>query len=413
MHTSLNQINKVYDVIVLGGGAAGLMAAATAGKRGRSVLVVEVSNKLGKKILMSGGGRCNFTNLEVKAEHFICENPHFVKSALGQYSNWDFIGMVAGHMIDYHEKAHGQLFCDHSSKDILNMLVAECESANVDFTLGTTITDVARCDVSENQSHQTRFKIIASDAGQFECDSVVVATGGLSIPTLGGATGVGYQLAEQFGLTVLPRTASLVPFTLSGPLRDLASALSGVSLPVFASVARKGFSESMLFTHRGLSGPAILQLSNYWHLGESIELDLLPSHTMSEELLQAKQGSPNKKLHAILVHYLPKSIVSKLFTAWWPDVADKTLHEIKARRLSEIAADLNSWRLKPSGTEGYRTAEVTKGGVSVSKISSQTMQHKEVDGLYFVGEVLDVTGHLGGFNFQWAWSSGYVAGLHA
>lgn len=393
-----------FDVIILGGGAAGLMAAATAGNRGRKVLIVEVSNKVGKKILMSGGGRCNFTNLDVKAEHFLCENPHFVKSALSQYQNWDFIGLVAAHGIGYHEKDLGQLFCDKSSKDILNMLVSECQSNGVEFKLETNISEVKSCD-------KNQFSVTGDDVS-LSCDSLIVATGGLSIPTLGGATGLGYVLAEQFGLELKPRSASLVPFTLSGHWQELSSALSGVSLPVFASVHSKGFSESMLFTHRGLSGPAILQLSNYWQLGEPITLDLIPSCCMDDEFRVIKSESPNLTLEVILSNYLPKSLAIATMEAWFSDVLKKPIQEIKSQRLSEIAKQLNSWQLTPSGTEGYRTAEVTKGGVSVDQISSKTMQHKLVDNLYFIGEVLDVTGHLGGYNFQWAWSSGYVAGMN-
>lgn len=404
MQSSLKQSSEHYDVVVLGGGAAGLMAAATAGKRGRKVLVIEASNKLGKKILMSGGGRCNFTNLEVKAEHFISQNPHFVKSALNQYSNWDFISLVASHGIDYHEKAHGQLFCDHSAKDILAMLVAECEQGGVVFRLATQVVSVEQAD--------TGFGLL-TDSQTYRCDSLIVATGGLSIPTLGGATGLGYDLAEQFGLEVLPKNASLVPFTLSGRWQTFSAALSGVSLPVVAGVPDKNFAESMLFTHRGLSGPAILQLSNYWNLGDTIQLDLLPSHDMSEELLSAKRASPNIKLHNLLLNYLPRSVALNIADEWWPELAKRPLQEIKNSDLLNVAQGLNAWRIKPSGTEGYRTAEVTKGGVSVNKISSQSMQHKDIKGLFFIGEVLDVTGHLGGFNFQWAWSSGYVAGLNA
>ncbi len=399
-----------YDVIVIGGGAAGLMAAITAGKRGRSVLVIEVSNKLGKKILMSGGGRCNFTNLEVKAEHFICENAHFVKSALNQYTNWDFISLVATHGIDYHEKGHGQLFCDNSSKDILNMLLTECDQADVDCMINTNVSRVEA--MAEDRLCGNQF-LLSTESSQYQCQSVIVATGGLSIPTLGGATGLGYKLAEQFGLDLLPRSASLVPFTLSGHWHELASSLSGVSLPVYASVANKGFSESMLFTHRGLSGPAILQLSNYWGLGDTVEVDLIPSYVMREELLQAKAETPNKSLGNVLGQHLGKSLASSLINAWWPDVVGKVLHELKSQRLVKIGNDLNRWSITPSGTEGYRTAEVTKGGVSVDQISSKTMRHKEIEGLFFVGEVLDVTGQLGGFNFQWAWSSGYVAGSNA
>ncbi|WP_353413518.1 NAD(P)/FAD-dependent oxidoreductase [Arenicella sp. 4NH20-0111] len=402
--TSGDQRNS-YDVIVLGGGAAGLMAAATAAKRGRKVIVVEVSNKLGKKILMSGGGRCNFTNLEVKAEHFLCDNPHFVKSALSQFGNWDFIGMVAAHGIDYHEKDLGQLFCDHSSKDILAMLIDECETNNVEFIIGSEVSTVEQCVAN-------RFSV-EGEGISVNASSLIVATGGLSIPSLGGATGLGYRLAEQFGLNVTPRSASLVPFTLSGHWQEFSSALSGVSLPVYASVPNKGFYESLLFTHRGLSGPAILQLSNYWKLGEGILLDLLPNMVVSDELKHVKTQSPNLKLETILSKLLPNSLVTAMMLSWFSEFIDKPIHECKNSQLDQIGAQLNQWRLTPSGTEGYRTAEVTKGGVCVDQISSKTMQHKRVDNLYFIGEVLDVTGHLGGYNFQWAWSSGYVAGMNA
>ena len=396
--------DNFYDVIVLGGGAAGLMAAATAGARGRSVLVIEVSNKLGKKILMSGGGKCNFTNLEVKAEHFISSNPHFVKSALSQYSNWDFIGLVAGHGIEYHEKDHGQLFCDNSSKDILNLLINECEAVEVKFRLDTLIEQVKQVD--------TGFSL-SGPGVNYKCESLIVATGGLSIPTLGGATGFGYKLAQQFGLAVMPRDASLVPFTLTGALKDMAAELSGVSLPVYVHVPNKGFYEQMLFTHRGLSGPSILQLSNYWHLGDQILIDLLPDFDVSKILLKAKAGSAKVTFKSAMSLYLPASLSSKLVDHWAPDIKGVALQEVKDQDLRDLGNKINAWKLVPSGTEGYRTAEVTRGGVSVDQISSKKMQHKKVENLYFVGEVLDVTGHLGGFNFQWAWSSGYVAGKNA
>lgn len=397
-----------YDVIVLGGGAAGMMCALTAGQRGRRVLVLEASNKLGKKILMSGGGRCNFTNLEVEPSHFICRNPHFVKSALKQYTNWDFIALVATHGVAYHEKEQGQLFCDGSAKEIVALLTAECAKAKVEFTLDCQVTDVSRgaLDTTRPEPNFT----LSSNQGEFQCDSLVVATGGLSIPTLGGATGFGYALAQQFGLNVHPTEASLVPFTLSGKWQALSKALAGVSLPVVASVSSKGFMQSLLFTHRGLSGPAILQLSNYWHLGEVIDLDLLPSHDAAELLLSAKQKRPEITVNQALSAHLPKSLLSHLQTLWW---RDDPLQHYKNEELDVLAQQLHHWQLKPSGTEGYRTAEVTRGGVDVSHISSKTMQANKVNGLFFIGEVLDVTGHLGGFNFQWAWSSGYVAGRHA
>lgn len=394
---------KEFDVIVLGGGAAGLMAAFTAGQRGKRVALLEISNKLGKKILMSGGGRCNFTNLDVKAENFICRNPHFVKSALAQYSQWDFIGMVAKHGVAYHEKGHGQLFCDNTSKDILKILVDECLRVNVDLRLNCEVTDVS----------QQGAYLISSNQGDFNATSLIVATGGLSIPSLGGATGLGYRLATQFGLTLHETRASLVPMTLSGKWNDFSSALSGVSLPVAVSVPAMGFAESMLFTHRGLSGPAILQLSNYWEAGESIAIDLLPGEDASELLLQRKKTNPKSMLSGVLTNYLPKSLIAELQSRWWPEYSSSTLHEMKNDDLQRLGEIFNNWLLRPSGTEGYRTAEVTRGGIDVAAISSKTMEVNGQPNLFFIGEVLDVTGHLGGFNFQWAWSSGYVAGLNA
>lgn len=395
-----------FDVVVLGGGAAGLMAALTAGQRGKTVLLLELSNKFGKKILMSGGGRCNFTNLEVEANNFICDNPHFVKSALAQYTNWDFIGLVAKHGVDYHEKDHGQLFCDKSSKDILKILLDECHPAGVDLRLNCDVTGVANHE--ENNSF-----VLETNQGRFFGASLIVATGGLSIPSLGGASGFGYRLAEQFGLELTKTEASLVPMTLSGKWQDFSNAISGVSLPVVVSVPGKGFAESMLFTHRGISGPAILQLSNYWQLGEPISIDLIPGENAAELFLRRKSSNPKSMLAGILSNVLPKSLVSQLQGLWWPEYRTATLHEMKNEELVRLGEQFNNWQLQPSGTEGYRTAEVTRGGVKVDAISSKTMQVKNQPNLYFVGEVLDVTGHLGGFNFQWAWSSGYVAGMNA
>jgi len=397
---------QYYDVIVLGGGAAGLMCALTAGLRGRKVLVLEVSNKLGKKILMSGGGRCNFTNQEVLAEHFLCANPHFVKSALRQYTPRNFIGLVAKHGVPYHEKAHGQLFCDHSAKDILKILTDECSASGVEVRLNCEVAKVQR---GGSDAKSDAPFVITINQGMFESESLVVATGGLSIPTLGGATGLGYKLAEQFGLSVNKTEASLVPFTLTGMWHDLAHALSGVSLPVAVSVSSKGFVEDLLFTHRGLSGPAILQLSNYWYSGEFINIDLLPDIDVCELLIKAKKEKPRSSIEATLGHHLPKSLIAALQSHWWPE---QPLQAFKNTELQALARQFKNWQLKPSGTEGYRTAEVTRGGVDVGQVSSKTMQVKNQQGLFIIGEVLDVTGHLGGFNFQWAWSSGYVAGTN-
>ena len=393
-----------YDVVVLGGGAAGLMCALTAGKRGRRVLVMEKSNKLGKKILMSGGGRCNFTNLDIQPEHFICPNPHFVKSALHQYTQWDFIQLVDEHDIPYQEKKHGQLFCQRSAKDILNMLVHECEQAGVDVVLETEPSTISYHDNGRYHIETTNQNL------KVYADSLVLATGGLSIPSLGGS-GFAYHHAKNCGMVVNPTEASLVPFTLTGRWQDVSQALSGVSLPVVASLPTQSFTEDMLFTHRGLSGPAILQISNYWHNGDELMIDLLPDVDFGLELNSIKQTKPNYALSKVFTDHLPKSVALQFLHTLWPQCADKLLHDIKNAQLNDIGHSINEWTLTPAGTEGYRTAEVTRGGISVDEVSSKTMRaHLKNENLYIVGEALDVTGHLGGYNFQWAWSSGYVAG---
>ena len=406
-----------YDVIVLGAGAAGLMCALTAGQRGRHVLVLELSNKVGKKILMSGGGRCNFTNLDVTPDNFICVNPHFVKSALSQYSQWDFISLVAKHGIPYHEKTLGQLFCDKSAKDIVGLLLDECVAANVEIKLNCETLNVnsdpeGSLSAEGSSSAKGSYKLDTS-AGRFLCESLVVATGGLSVPSLGGASGFGYKLAQQFGLPISNTEASLVPFTLTGDWHEFAKALSGVSLPVKAAVPSMNFNENMLFTHRGISGPAILQLSNYWHLGEMISIDLLPGKSVYDLVLEQKQLDVKTTITTLLNGLLPKSLVKELQTVFWARYATISIQEIKNRDLQQICEHLHNWQITPSGTEGYRTAEVTRGGVSVEHISSKTMQVRDQAGLFIIGEVVDVVGHLGGFNFQWAWSSGFVAGSNA
>lgn len=397
-----------YDVIIIGGGAAGLMCALTAGGRGRRVLVLERSNKLGKKILMSGGGRCNFTNLYVEPDNFLCRNPHFVKSALSRYTQWDFIALVEKHGIAYHERKHGELFCDESSKRILALLVAECQQAGVSLLTHAAVESVT---AEQNPADGKRFKLTTAER-EYRVESVVVASGGLSIPTLGGS-GFGYELARQFGLEVLPTRAGLVPFTFSGEMKDLTSDLSGIAVEVSAATESRSFTENMLFTHRGLSGPSMLQLSNYWHEGEPIFIDLLTGTDLQTALRQMKRDQPRSLLRTLLVHSLPKSLVLALQARIWPDWGERPLADYPDLELDRIADQLSRWRLKPSGTEGYRTAEVTLGGVSTDELSSKTMESHQHPGLYFIGEVMDVTGHLGGFNFQWAWASGAAAGSYA
>jgi predicted Rossmann fold flavoprotein len=392
-----------FDVVIIGGGASGLMCALTAGQRGRRVLVLDGSNKIGKKILMSGGGRCNFTNLFIEPECFLSANPHFCISALDRYTQWDFIALVEKHRIPYHERKHGELFCNESAKDILAMLVDECEQAKVRIQTHCEIQAVAASDKPGQ-----RF-VIRSNKGEFSASSLVVATGGLSIPTM-GASGLGYELARQFGLKVLPTRAGLVPFMFSDAFKAVSERLSGLAVDVVLGTDKKSFSENVLFTHRGLSGPAALQLSNYWQVGEPIAVDLLPGLELPAWLKQQKKEHPRSLLRTQLAPLLAKSLVQELQTLFWLPWAETALAEIPDAALLAIAEGLGRWRLKPSGTEGYRTAEVTLGGVDTQELSSRTMESKAQPGLYFIGEVVDVTGHLGGFNFQWAWASGHAAG---
>ena len=390
---------NTWDVIVIGAGAAGLMCAITAGQRGRRVLVLESANKPGKKILMSGGGRCNFTNLYVEPENFLSENPHFCKSALSRYTQWDFINLVCKHQIAYHEKTLGQLFCDDSSKEILDMLLSEAEQA------GATLK--ARCEVIQVTFDES-YKLQTSQ-GEMTANSLVVASGGLSVPTLGGSD-VGYRLAEQFGHQLVPLRPALVPFTFTDGFKLLSEKLSGVSVPARITSGKQSFLENILFTHRGLSGPAVLQISSYWREGLSVQVDLLPAQDCLEFLLVQKAEQPKAMLRTVLSQLLPRKLVLALEGLWWLEQAEKPLAELPGQLLEEIAEKLHHWDLKPSGTEGYRTAEVTLGGVDTTGVSSKTMESQKQSGLYFVGEVLDVTGHLGGFNFQWAWASGFAAG---
>jgi predicted Rossmann fold flavoprotein len=397
-------LKQIWDVIVLGAGAAGLMCALTAGKRNKRVLVLEKSNKVGKKILMSGGGRCNFTNLYTEPDNFLSNNPHFCKSAISRYTQWDFIELVNRHQIPHHEKALGQLFCDNSSKDILAALLDECQSANV------TIKTLANITAVEKSSHFKLTGSIDDHAVNLKCDSLIVATGGLSIPSLGGSD-FGYQIAKQFGHLVLPLRAGLVPFTFTDGFKLLSEKLSGSSVPASVTVDNQTFNENILFSHRGLSGPAILQISSYWQEGETISIDILPTFDAFEYLQSEKQNQPKLLLRNILSQQLPRKLVLELEQLWWPNEKEKPFAQMNDHLLNIIAKNLNAWQLKPAGTEGYRTAEVTLGGLDTNELSSKTMMSNKVDQLYFIGEVVDVTGHLGGFNFQWAWSSGYAAGI--
>jgi len=388
------------DVIIIGGGAAGLMCAIVAGRRGRRVIVLEGSNKIGKKILMSGGGRCNFTNLHCESSRFISSNPHFCKSALSRYTQWDFIALVEKHGIPYHEKTLGQLFCDNSSKDIVAMLLTECDEAGVEI--------VTHCGIEKVSFDDTY--IVSSDKGVFAADSLVIASGGLSIPKM-GASGFGYEVARQFGHRVVDTKAGLVPFTVTGAMHELTQRLAGVSTRATVSSSNCSFTEEILFTHRGLSGPAILQISSYWSPGEEVSIDLLPGLDAAELLLQAKGDQPRSLLRSVLGKLLPRALVAELQDLFWRDAADTPLAEITDARLREVATTLQRWALKPAATEGYRTAEVTLGGVDTTQLSSRTMESTVQPGLFFIGEVVDVTGRLGGFNFQWAWSSGHAAGM--
>jgi predicted Rossmann fold flavoprotein len=387
-----------YDVIVLGGGAAGLMCAIVAGQRGRRVVVLERSNKIGKKILMSGGGRCNFTNLHCDPSRFVSANPKFCVSALSCYTQWDFIALVEKHGIAYHEKTAGQLFCDDSSKDILNMLKAECDEANVSI--------LTHCDIV-SVKHDECYRVTCNH-GEFSGESLVVATGGLSIPKM-GASDFGYCLARQFGLNVLETRAGLVPFTFTGVLQALCERLSGVSARVTLSNTKASFTENVLFTHRGLSGPAALQLSSYWEPGSEISLNLLPDNEAVGLLLNAKSTIPGARVRSVL-RMLPRALVRELESLWWSEVSETPLAEVSDEALRQIAAKLHNWRIRPAATEGFRTAEVTMGGVDTKELSSQTLECKLQPGLFFIGEVVDVSGQLGGFNFQWAWASAQAAG---
>lgn len=398
------------NVVVIGAGAAGLMCAIEAAKRGRDVVILDHANKPGKKILMSGGGRCNFTNYYASPENYISHNPHFCKSALSRYTQWDFISLVEKHKIPYYEKTLGQLFCENKAKDIVNMLLAECAEYHALLKLDTCIESIAK---SNNKFIIKTYYKKNNESITYSADSVVIACGGLSIPTM-GATNFGYKIAKQFGLNIFETKPALVPFRLSDKQNEIHSSISGVSHDATAECNNTVFKEGMLFTHRGISGPSILQISSYWKVGDTVSLNLLPDYDLSKELFEQQQKNPDKNIKTILSRYLPKNIV-KIFLENYcsQDYSDYAIKQLNHKQLQNIIDLFTKWQIKPIGTEGYRTAEVTLGGVDVNKLSSKTMEVKSVQGLYFVGEVLDVTGWLGGYNFQWAWSSGWVAGQYA
>jgi predicted Rossmann fold flavoprotein len=391
------------DVLIAGAGAAGLMCAIEAGKRGRRVVVLDHARKPAEKIRISGGGRCNFTNLHASADHYLSENPRFCVSALARYTPQDFIALVEKHRIGYHEKTLGQLFCDDSAQQIIGMLLEECRQAQVKIRLETTIEEVRKPD--------GRF-LVRTSGGEFSAESLVVACGGLSIPKM-GATNLGYRIARQFDLAIVPTLPALVPLTLTQKQLEHWTGLAGVALEATVTFGRQQFREGMLFTHRGLSGPAMLQISSYWREGKQLRLNMAPDQDAAALLLEAKETNPRQEASTVLSGVLPRRLAQRIGEQYVPEGQSGKLGDLPDRLIKQVGAAVNDWQLVPNGTEGYRTAEVTLGGVSTAELSSKTMQSKRVPGLYFIGEVVDVTGHLGGFNFQWAWASGHVAGLYA
>ncbi|HAX2303849.1 TPA: NAD(P)/FAD-dependent oxidoreductase [Escherichia coli] len=386
-----------FDAIIIGAGAAGMFCSALAGQAGRRVLLIDNGKKPGRKILMSGGGRCNFTNLYVGPGAYLSQNPHFCKSALARFTQWDFIDLVNKHGIAWHEKTLGQLFCDDSAQQIVDMLVDECEKGNVAFRLRSEVLSVAKDDTGFT------LELNGMTVG---CEKLVIATGGLSMPGL-GASPFGYKIAEQFGLNVLPTRAGLVPFTLHKPLLEELQVLAGAAVPsVITAENGTVFRENLLFTHRGLSGPAVLQISSYWQPGEFVSINLLPDVDLETFLNEQRNAHPNQSLKNTLAVHLPKRLVERLQQLG--QIPDVSLKQLNVRDQQTLISTLTDWRVQPNGTEGYRTAEVTLGGVDTNELSSRTMEARKVPGLYFIGEVMDVTGWLGGYNFQWAWSSAWA-----
>jgi predicted Rossmann fold flavoprotein len=387
------------DVVIIGAGAAGLMAAATAGYRGRSVTVVDMGKKPGRKILISGGGRCNFTNENAGPENYLCQNPHFTKSALSRYSAQDFIELVDRHGLSYHHKTLGQLFCDDSAQDIVDILMTECEWAGVNIAMRSEVVAISKNDTGY---------LVQTSGESYQCESLVVASGGLTMPKL-GASPMGYKIAEQFGLNVLPTTAALVPFTLHDHDKQKFDGLSGIS--IFTEISSEDgttFKENILFTHRGLSGPAVLQISSFWQAGQAVTINLLPEASIENLIAEWRDTSPQKSLKNMLTTVLPKRFIEALIKQ--KDISDKAINQISNDEVTYLSQYLHNWQIKPNGTEGYRTAEVTLGGVNTDELSSKTFEAKKAQGLFFIGEVIDVTGWLGGYNFQFSWSSGVACG---
>ena len=397
---SVIMIIEKYDVIIVGAGAAGMMSAIEAGKRGRKVLLVDHSKKIGEKIRISGGGRCNFTNIHTETNKFISQNPKFVISALNQYTQNDFINLIKKHNIKFHEKKLGQLFCDESAQQIVDLLLLECENAKVVLKKEIMITDI---DKKEEQY------FITTNSNQYYSDSLIIATGGLSIPKI-GASNFGYEVAKKFNLDIIETLPALVPLTFSEKILGICKELTGLSVEAVVSFKKTFFEEGMLFTHRGLSGPSILQISSYWKLGDNININLTPKLNIFKSLEEKKKLNPKQDIGVIISEILPKRLAQIICKE---NEVSGNICELSSKKLKQLSDSINAWVINPTGSEGYRTAEVTLGGINTNELSSKTMMVKKHPGLFFIGEVVDVTGHLGGYNFQWAWSSGFVAGQHA
>ena len=389
-----------YDVIIIGAGAAGMMSAIEAGKRGRKVLLVDHYKKIGEKIRISGGGRCNFTNINTSPNKFLSQNPKFVKSALSQYTQNDFINLINKYEIKFHEKKLGQLFCDHSAQQIVEMLLKECELANVTILKEFIIKDVNK----DNDQY-----IISTETDKYSSQSLIIATGGLSVPKI-GATSFGYEMAKKFDHNIIETLPALVPLTFNEKILEMCKELTGLSVEAIVSFNKVLFQEGMLFTHRGLSGPSILQISSYWKQGDDIKINLLPKLNVYQLLEQKRKLNPKFDILNIISEFLPKRLAQIICSE---NKVSGNISELSNKILKQLSENINSWLINPTGSEGYRTAEVTLGGVNTKELSSKTMMSNKHKNLFFIGEVVDVTGHLGGYNFQWAWSSGYVAGQYA